>query len=49
VSDKDNRREEDKDRTVRTQPVKKVVEKWFSDEKDGTEPPTGKRDPKENK
>jgi hypothetical protein len=45
MSDKKNRRkgDNDSDKTVRIQPVKKVVEEWFSDEKDGTEPPTGKR------
>lgn len=43
MADKHNRRKDDPERTVRTQPVQKVVEEWFSDGKDGTEPPTGKR------
>lgn len=45
MADKHNRRKGDKDseRTQRILPVKKVVEDWFTDEKDGTEPPTGKR------
>lgn len=40
-----NRRSSDKEdpeRTVRLPPIKQVVDRWFSDKKDGTEPPTAK-------
>lgn len=43
---KEDRRKEDAERTERLPPIQKVVDRWFSDEEDGTEPPTDDRDKK---
>jgi len=38
-----NRRKDD-DQPERSPEVQEVVDKWFSDDEDGTEPPKGKKD-----